>query len=197
MILRHFDEEAIYHNARTVREFITKVISTTDKKEEKMFKITTKEEFDGKQNLILYLQDGLVKSHHSTGKKFDCNEILYAKIFNTYETKIITSDDIRSYIDDNEEELKNKLNKKFECYTRILFKYPEIDEEKISDNISEIRKFSDGESTKELNEIVKMLCENYRNDESRISILEQSLKEISNENYILNEKIRWLNKNKK
>lgn len=196
MILKHFNCEPINHGAKTVKEFIDKIVNKSDKREQNMFKITTKENFNGSKNLILYVQDGLVKSHHSTGKKFDCNEILEAEIFGTYQTKRITIDDIQSYTNDYEEDFENALNEKFKNYTRLLFMYPEIDKEKMSDNRSEFGKFLHGESTKELYEIVKMLCENYRNDEYRISCLEHSLKEISNENYILNEKIKWLCKTK-
>lgn len=195
MILKHFDVEPIKHEAKTVREFIDKIINTSDKRDERVFKITTKENFDGKRNLILYIQNGLVKSHHNNGMKFDCNEILESEIFDTYQTKKITIDDIKSYTDDCEEDFESALNKKFKNYTRLLFRYPEIDKETMSDNRSKFRKFSKGESTKELYEIVKLLCENYRDDEYRINCLETSLKKISNENYILNEKIKWLCKN--
>ena len=50
--------EEIKHNNNTLREFIEDVINKTEDKELKAFRVTLKQEFENKRNLILYFQNG-------------------------------------------------------------------------------------------------------------------------------------------
>lgn len=86
----------IKHRCKTVRDFIDIELIKIEDRENKCFKITTKNSFNDMQNLILFFEDGILKSNHTTGKKFDYNDVLDYEILENYAMQYIESDDIES-----------------------------------------------------------------------------------------------------
>lgn len=113
MIIHHRDwlGDNISHECKTVREFINKELMKISNKEKKYFRICTKAQYEGKQNLLLYFQDGKLKSHHSTKIAFDYNDVLDYEIYGTYSIDDLEVTNIDSIDSDCEEEMAEKLNK--------------------------------------------------------------------------------------
>ncbi|PWX17050.1 hypothetical protein CYK66_00930 [Clostridium perfringens] len=85
MILRVINDGTVTkHEEKTVRDFIDNIIYKTEDRENKVFVIHTIQALNGKQNMILYFQDGVLKSHHTTFQKFDCNDVLDYEISPSY-----------------------------------------------------------------------------------------------------------------
>ena len=93
---RRFGGLNIKHRCRTVREFIDIELRRIEDRENKCFKISTKRPFNDMQNLVLFFEDGILKSNHTTGKKFDYNDVLDYEILEKYAMQYIESDDIES-----------------------------------------------------------------------------------------------------
>lgn len=103
MILRlRNDGNVIEHSEKTVRDFIDNIIYETEGKENKAFLIHTTKALNGNQNMILYFQDGVLKSHHTTFQKFDYNDVLDYEISPSYRVKYVLLEDILSIDTDNE-----------------------------------------------------------------------------------------------
>ncbi|WP_302782623.1 hypothetical protein [Clostridium saudiense] len=99
----------IKHKYKTVKEFIDNELMKIENKEKKYFRISTKVEFKGKRNLLLYFQDGKLKSHHSTTVAFDYNDVLEYDIFEYYSMNDISVENIISVDCDCEEEINAKF----------------------------------------------------------------------------------------
>lgn len=100
----------IKHNSKTVREFIEKEIMTKDDKENKYFRICLKNGLDGCRKLVLYFQDNKLKSHHSTGKKFNYNDVIDYEVYEYYSIDDIKNSEVRSFDYDSIEEMETELN---------------------------------------------------------------------------------------
>lgn len=101
----------IEHNCKTLKEFIDKEIMTTKDKENKYFRIFLKYPYEGKRKIVLYFQDGKLKSHHSSGKKFDIKDVISYEVDKKYSVDDINDKEVRSYDYDSLEELENDLKK--------------------------------------------------------------------------------------
>lgn len=116
MIIHHIDwvGNKICHRCKTVREFINEELMKIDGKENKYFRICTKKEYYGKKNLLLYFQDGKLKSHHSTQIAFDYNDVLDYEIYGFYSMDDLKVTNIVSVDCDCLEEFEKKLKEKDE-----------------------------------------------------------------------------------
>lgn len=74
----------IEHRCRTVREFIDIELINIEDREKKCFKISTKKPFMDMQNLVLFFEDGVLKSNHTTGRSFDYHDVLDYEILQKY-----------------------------------------------------------------------------------------------------------------
>lgn len=113
MIIHHgsWGMNNIRHNCKTVREFIDKELMQIEGKENKYFRICTKKAYDKKQNMLLYFQDGKLKSHHSTQLEFNYEDVLDYEIFEFYSMDDLKVTNIVSVQDDCLEDLKKRLDK--------------------------------------------------------------------------------------
>lgn len=106
---RNWLENNIKHKCKTVKDFIDNELMKIENKEKKYFIICLKEEYVDKKNLVLYFQDGKLKSHHSTMVAFDYNDVLECEIQKYYSMFDITIDKIVSIDCDSIEEIVSKL----------------------------------------------------------------------------------------
>lgn len=74
----------IEHRCRTVREFIDIEIRSIEDREKKCFRISTINPFKDMQNLVLFYEDGILKSNHTTGIRFDYHDVLDYEIVKNY-----------------------------------------------------------------------------------------------------------------
>ena len=203
MIIRHreWGDNKIIHDAKTVEEFIEKVINKTKDKEKKYFRICTKEYLDGKGNMLLYFQDGKLKSHHSTLCKFDYKDVLEYEIWPRYSVDYIKVENIISLDFDNIEERDNDLerckksnrlykidiNRTLESEEEKMYRF--YNEERLLENIYD-GKFKDGY----LEKIVQILVERNSKNEDNIISLNNLVNEMYEEINVLKAKIEWLDK---
>lgn len=124
MILRlRNDGNVIDHSEKTVRDFIDNIIYKTEDRENKVFVIHTIQALNGKQNMILYFQDGVLKSHHTTFQKFDYNDVLDYEISPSYRVKYVLLEDILSVDADSEEKMEDRFSRKRVSNYRFSYKY--------------------------------------------------------------------------
>lgn len=116
MIIHHgsWGMNNIRHNYKTVKEFIDNEIMRIEGKENKYFRICTKKSYNGKQNMLLYFQDGKLKSHHSTQVAFNYNDVLEYEIYEMYSMDDLKVTNIVSVDCDCLEDLEKKLKQKDE-----------------------------------------------------------------------------------
>lgn len=74
----------IDHRCRNVREFIDIELRSIEDRENKCFKISTKNSFNDMQNLVLFHKDGILKSNHTTGRRFDYYGVLDYEMLGKY-----------------------------------------------------------------------------------------------------------------
>lgn len=203
MIIRHreWGDNKIIHDAKTVEEFIEKVINETKDKEKKYFRICTKEYLDGKGNMLLYFQDGKLKSHHSTLCKFDYKDVLEYEIWPRYSVNLLKAENIISIEFDNIEERDSDLErrkKSHRLYKIDINRTLESEEEKIYrlydekillENVYD-GKFKDGD----LEKIVQILVERNSKNKDHIRSLNSLVNEMYEEINVLKAKIEWLDK---
>lgn len=79
----------IEHRCITVREFIDIELMNIEDREKKCFKISTKAPFKDMQNLVLFFENGILKSNHTTGKEFDYHDVLDYRIWENYAMKYL------------------------------------------------------------------------------------------------------------
>lgn len=186
----------IKHNNNTLREFIENVINKTEDKELKAFRVTLKQEFENKRNLILYFQNGKLKSHHTTWKEFDYNKVLDFQIGNIYSFKLIEVEDIISIDDDYREDFEKRIYKVSRKPLRFSSRYRDdkygLKEFEDYDNM---QRFIDSEYT-DIEDIVKVLCEINLTNNELISSLQSSVNKLNKDVYILKQQMKWLSNNK-
>lgn len=198
----HWGMNNISHNCKTVKEFIYEEIMKIDGKENKYFRICTKKAYDKKQNMLLYFQDGKLKSHHSTKRKFDYNDVLDYEIFEFYSMDDLKVSNIVSVDDDCIEKFQEKLKQKDKNFIKIdLETLGMTEEEKLKyrinqifeeDKVKNIIKSSAYVEDKIVAKALRMLFK--ETDEiiklrNRISELERMVEQQS-------QQIKWLSKNK-
>lgn len=203
MIIRHreWGGNNIIHDAKTVEEFIEKVINKTKDKEKKYFRICTKEYFEGKGNMLLYFQDGKLKSHHSTLCKFDYKDVLEYEIWPRYSVDLLKAENIISIEFDNIDERNKKLNRCRTSYygykidiNRILESDEDRrdrikNEDKLLENIYD-GNFKDGD----LEKVVQILVDRNEENKEHIRSLNSLVNEMYEEINVLKAKIEWLDK---
>lgn len=195
MILRlRNDCNVIEHSEKTVRDFIDNIIYKTEDKENKAFLIHTTKALNGNQNMILYFQDGVLKSHHTTFQKFDYNDVLDYEISPSYRVKYVLLEDILSIDTDNEKEMEDRFSRKIVDRHRFSYRY-------VNDYVlnrmfddDELRKFIKNQEDERFKEVVSILCDKVLDNESYILSLKNTINSHARDIYILEQQIKWLSK---
>lgn len=178
----------------TVREFIDDIIMKDSEKYKKYYLIHTNVELDGKRNLILYFQDNILKSHHTTYDKFDYNDVLDCEIYNSYQEKIIQVTDIVSVSKDYNEDDRISKRKKTEKKDSKEVIEKTLKKIKRENEISESRniQFKENVSYEELVGCVKVLVSDYYEQSYNNYELERRNERLDYEIEKLKEQIKWL-----
>ncbi|EOU1742887.1 hypothetical protein LTY04_001112 [Clostridium perfringens] len=131
-----------------------------------MFVIHTIQELNGKQNMILYFQDGVLKSHHTTYQKFDYNDVLDYEISPSYRVKYVLLEDVLSLDADSKEKMEDRFSRKRVSNYRFSYKYrhDNILERMFDDD--KLKRFIKEQEDDRLIEIVSILCEKVLDNES-------------------------------
>ncbi|EPB8219505.1 hypothetical protein ACV3P7_01580 [Clostridium perfringens] len=195
MILRLInDGNVIEHSEKTVKDFINNIIYKTEDKENKAFLIHTTKALNGNQNMILYFQDGVLKSHHTTFQKFDYNDVLDYEISPSYRVKYVLLEDILSIDTDNEKEMEDRFSRKIVDRHRFSYRY-------VNDYVlnrmfddDELRKFIKNQEDERFKEVVSILCDKVLDNESYILSLNNTINSHARDIYILEQQIKWLSK---
>lgn len=204
MIIHHrsWGGNNIRHSCRTVKEFINEELMKIDGKENKYFRICTKKEYNGKSNMLLYFQDGKLKSHHSTKVAFDYNDVLDYEIYELYSMNDLKVDNIVSVDYDCLKELKKMLRGKeekvltFDLETLGMSEEEKLrhrlnkifEENRVKDIIESGESIEDDVLAKALRILFKQTGEITKLN-NRISELEKIVEQQS-------QQIKWLGKNK-
>lgn len=195
MILRLINDGTVTkHEEKTVRDFIDNIIYKTEDRENKVFVIHTIQELNGKQNMILYFQDGVLKSHHTTYQKFDYNDVLDYEISPSYRVKYVLLEDILSLDADSKEKMEDRFSRKRVSNYRSSYKYrhDHILERMFDDD--KLKRFIKEQEDDRLIEIVSILCEKVLDNESYILSLKNTVNNHARDIYILEQQIKWLSK---
>lgn len=195
MILRLInDGNVIEHSEKTVKDFINNIIYKTEDKENKAFLIHTTKALNGNQNMILYFQDGVLKSHHTTFQKFDYNDVLDYEISPSYRVKYVLLEDILSIDTDNEKEMEDRFSRKIVDRHRFSYRYVnDYVLNRMFDN-DELRKFIKNQEDERFKEVVSILCDKVLDNESYILSLKNTINSHARDIYILEQQIKWLSK---
>lgn len=111
MILRSINKiDYELEKEMTVEEFIKEIIETDDERHLKYYGIILKAKLNSR-NMVLYYQDGILKSHHSSGLRMDFDDYLDYEITKKYVADYITVDNIRDLKKDYNGEDGNKPRK--------------------------------------------------------------------------------------
>lgn len=204
MIIHHrsWGGNNIRHSCRTVEEFINEELMKIDGKENKYFRICTKKEYNGKSNMLLYFQDGKLKSHHSTKVAFDYNDVLDYEIYELYSMNDLKVDNIVSVDYDCLKELEKMLKEKkekdltFDLETLGMSEEEKLrhrlnkifEENRVKDIIESGESIEDDVLAKALRILFKQTGEITKLN-NRISELEKIVERQS-------QQIKWLGKNK-
>lgn len=192
----------IYHKCKTVKEFIDSELMKIENKEKKYFRICTKNSYNGKQNMLLYFQDGKLKSHHSTQIAFDYNDVLDYEIYDLYSMDDLKVDNIVSVDDDCLEELQEKFKEEDDEFFKIdletlgmskeeKFKYS-IDKMFEEDEIKKIVKSNAYVEDKIVVKALRMLFE----ETDEVRYLKNRVKKLEKTVERQSQQIKWLGKNK-
>lgn len=194
MLIRHreWGGNDLPHNSNTVREFIDDVIMNYPDKEKRYFRIITKQSYNGCRSLLIYIQDGVVKSHHSTLIEFNVNDIMDFEIFPTYSVDKIDVNEVLSVDCNNEKELEEQLiDRKYDrskkAYSDNLQK--SINKEKIKNEL-----YKDNVDFESIKQCVQLLMEENNELRGRLCSLESKYSDLREENYYVNQRIKFLAK---
>ncbi|MDQ0149241.1 hypothetical protein ACFO6R_06485 [Eubacterium multiforme] len=190
----------IEHNEKTVKNFIDNVIYKTKDKENKVFVIHTLQDLEDCQNMILYFQGGVLKSHHTSLMKFNYNDVLNYEIINSYKVRYILLEDVISVDADNEEEMKSHLSRnKDNTYIIPYIDYEEdsyIEFEKILNKMSDeekLKNFIHEKKSHKIGVVIDILIDKVLNNEREISFLKNREDDYVRDIYVLQQKLKWLN----
>lgn len=193
MILRLINDGTVTkHEEKTVRDFIDNIIYKTEDRENKVFVIHTIQALNGKQNMILYFQDGVLKSHHTTFQNFDYNDVLDYEIFPSYRVKYVLLEDILSVDDDYEEEMEDRYSRKTIDRHRFSYRYKtDYVLNRMFDD-DELKRFIKEQDDDRFKEVVSILCDKVLENESNILSLKNIINNHARDIYILEQQIKWL-----
>lgn len=203
MIIHHkeWGGNNVKHEEKTVRDFINKIIMKNPNKEKKYFRICAKQWLDGKGNMLLYFQDGILKSHHSGGDEFNYKDILEYELHEYYSIDDLSVDNIRSVDCDNNEQLEQRMiayrSRERSWHTDDMINgmealERELKEEKIKKTIKE-----DNIKNDDLVLVVRQLCvdmEIMERMERKQLLLEKEIAKLEEENEKQSQQIIWLGK---
>lgn len=195
MILRlRNDGNVIEHSEKTVKDFIDNIIYKTEDKENKVFVIHTIQSLNGKQNMILYFQDGVLKSHHTSFAKFDYNDVLNYEVSPSYRVKYIVLEDILSLDADYKKQMEDRYSRKIIDRYSFSYRYgTDYVLNRMFDD-DELKRFIKEQYDDRFKEVVSILCDKVLDNESNILSLKNIIKERARDIYILEQQIKWLSK---
>lgn len=193
MILRlRNDGNVIEHSEKTVKDFIDNIIYKTEDRENKVFVIHTIQSLNGKQNMILYFQDGVLKSHHTSFGKFDYNDVLNYEVSPSYRVKYIVLEDILSVDDNYEEQMEDRYSRKTRDRHSFSYRYgTDYVLNRMFDD-DELKRFIKEQDDDRFKEVVSILCDKVLDNESNILSLKNIINERAKDIYILEQQIKWL-----
>lgn len=195
MILRlRNDGNVIEHSEKTVKDFIDNIIYKTKDKENKVFVIHTIQSLNGKQNMILYFQNGFLKSHHTSFGKFDYNDVLNYEVSPSYRVKYIALEDILSLDTDNEKEMEDRFSRKIVDRYRFSYRYGNDYVLNRMFDDEELKNFIKEQDDYRFKEVVSILCDKVLDNESYILSLKNTINDHARDIYILEQQIKWLSK---
>ncbi|MDC4242326.1 hypothetical protein NE398_19530 [Clostridium tertium] len=188
MILRNLLGESYkLKNKVTLKEFINDVIEKDEEREIKFYEVHLEKEIQMK-NMILYYQNGKLKSHHTTFRKFNYLDHLNDFIKISYESGYIKGGNIYSFSKDYEVDKKPKIKDK--SIDEIIEEM--IEERRKNDLISDARFRLKKLSNEEMREVISILIEKVDDNRSDLSSLKSELNRQETINYCLSESIKWL-----
>ncbi|MBO3388303.1 hypothetical protein JJB46_08500 [Clostridium perfringens] len=195
MILRLInDGNVIEHSEKTVKDFINNIIYKTEDKENKAFLIHTTKALNGNQNMILYFQDGVLKSHHTSFGKFDYNDVLNYEVSPSYRVKYIVLEDILSLDADYKKQMEDRYSRKIIDRYSFSYRYgTDYVLNRMFDD-DELKRFIKEQDDDRFKEVVSILCDKVLDNESNILSLKNIIKERARDIYILEQQIKWLSK---
>lgn len=178
----------------TVGKFINKVMLKKNDVDKKYFAITLRESIGGNQNMILYMQNGAVKSHHSSYGKFDYRDCLDCEIFPYYNESYIRFDNIKCFDFNCEEELINHINfiYKKNDYTIHLESKDERIKRVLDENYIKNKVLREEFKEVDLLKVIKILVSDNKKKELEIKKLRSEVDKIEERLEELNDKIKWL-----
>lgn len=191
----HWYGNKIQHDCKTVREFIDKELMKIENKEKKYFRIRTKQAYNRCNNLLMYFQNGELKSHHSTCIRFDYKDVLDYEICDGYSMNDITVDNIISIDCDYREEIEKQFEEEnftFDIETLGMSKEEEkkYHRVKIFEEVEIINKIKNNEDldSNSLKRALQILIKPYE----EIVKTKRELQELKKEVYEKDQKIKWL-----
>lgn len=188
MILRNLLGESYkLKNKVTLKEFINDVIEKDEEREIKFYEVHLEKEIQMK-NMILYYQNGKLKSHHTTFRKFNYLDHLNDFIKISYESGYIKAENIYSFSKDYEVDKKPKIKDK--SIDEIIEEM--IEERRKNDLISDARFRLKELSNEEMREVISILISRLDDNRSELSSLKSELNRQETINYCLSESIKWL-----
>lgn len=178
----------------TVGKFVNEVMIKKKDVDKKYFAITLKESIGEYQNMILYMQNGVIKSHHSSYGKFDYRKYLDCDIFPHYNESYIRLENIKCFDFDCKEELIHHINFIYKKNDYTI--YLESKEERIYRLLDEdyIKNKVLREDFKEVDllKVIKILVSDNKEKELEIKKLRSEVDKIEERLEELNDKIKWL-----
>lgn len=188
MLLRNLSKTNYKLNSRiTLEEFIKDIIDKDEEKEIKFYVIHLENQLH-KRNMILYYQNGKLKSHHTTFCKFDYMDHMNDYIKLDYESGYIKTENIYSFSKDYE--VDEKIRTEDKSIEKIIEEMIEMSRKNslIGDARFRVKKLSD----EEMREVISILIEKLDDYEMELSSLKSDLNRQKSDNYCLSESIKWL-----
>ena len=194
MILRHrdWDKYGKLQRTMTVGDFVNEIVLTDKNKECKYYRISITEEREGKSNLVIYYQDNIVKSHHSTGAEFDYKDVVDCEIITGYSERTITVEDIISMKLDfvAKDKVHTTLTK--EERDKVLEKlHRKWDEEELEKS-NRKNVFNGDVGVKELVACVQQLVKDLGEQKSKNYEFRDEIAKCKEREDILQQQIKWL-----
>jgi len=200
MIIRHkcWGGNNVKHEEKTVRDFIDKVIMKIPNKEKKYFRICTKQWLDGMGNMVLYFQDGILKSHHTDGDEFNYQDVLDYELHKYYSIDDLGVDNIRSVECDTKRQIEQRIKAR-NRFHRSWHTEDMVDVWKAIERgwkEDEIRRTIKNKhlNNEELIIVVRQLSIDIERMDRKVSILERKIDDLQEENEKQCQQIKWLGK---
>ena len=144
--------------------------------------------------MILYFQDGVLKSHHTSFGKFDYNDVLNYEVSPSYRVKYIVLEDILSLDADYKKQMEDRYSRKIIDRYSFSYRYgTDYVLNRMFDD-DELKRFIKEQYDDRFKEVVSILCDKVLDNESNILSLKNIIKERARDIYILEQQIKWLSK---